>query len=264
MKILGGQAVTRKGKIKTEHKKAKTPVKIGPAVLAILVFGILGASGLFFKDQVMSASFFKIKQIHLVVTNGKEDAFLNRAKLLATSGLSEGSNLMDLNVKSLSQRMLKNQWIETIRIDRIWPNSVTIHVTRRHPAALVQCEGFQYVDARGKIIANSDTEQNYNVPVFTSFNCPKPEEPALKKALGLVEMFEKKKYKISEVNFSKDFGYTLYMAEEPFPIILGESEFEKKFERFEKIYHDLKENKLVCASLDLNYSQKGIVRLKSI
>jgi cell division protein FtsQ len=212
----------------------------------------------------MSLSFFKIKHIQLIVANGKEDAFLNRANLLTSSGLQEGSNLMDLDVERVSQRMLKNERIESIRIDRIWPNSVTVHVTRRHPAALVQCEGFQYVDARGKIIVSAANQQNYNVPVFTSFKCPRPDEASLTKAIGLVEMFEKKKYKISEVNFSKDFGYTLYMAEEPFPIILGESEFEKKFERFEKIYHDLKENKLVCASLDLNYSQKGIVRLKSI
>ncbi|MFH1729463.1 MAG: FtsQ-type POTRA domain-containing protein [Pseudomonadota bacterium] len=268
MRSLKNQTIKRKNKKKvvrsTRKRNSKGTGKITKVFFVALLIVFCVSIAAFFSSQIFSGSLFAIKKIDFIVSNGAEDQNLNRNDVVSLAGINMGTNLFKLDMREVSKRILNNAWVEAIKLDRIWPNKVVINVKRRHAKALIKCDKFKYIDDLGKLVGDADDDAGHDYPILTDFSCDGSDEEKVKKALGLISKFEKNGFEISELNYDEKYGMTLYLSKDTFPIIFGSEDYDVKFKRFAEIYNDLKKNKLKCASLDLNYSTKGIVRLKNI
>jgi cell division protein FtsQ len=65
---------------------------------------------------------------------------------------------------------------------------------------------------------------------------------------------------VSEIHLDKGYGYTLFTAQGGIPIKLGNNEFPEKLARFSRIYRDLTAQIATLDYVDLNYSDKIIVK----
>lgn len=96
---------------------------------------------------------FNINEIRV---SGESDMY-SAEEIVAASGIKEGDNLLRLDYKKSEQRILEELlYVETAKVDRDFPSSLEITVTRCIPAFnLNYGDGTLLVSRRGKILADN-------------------------------------------------------------------------------------------------------------
>jgi cell division protein FtsQ len=76
------------------------------------------------------------------------------SEVLEVSGLANHPPLVDVDPGRISARLEQLPWVAEARVQRSWPDSVTIVVKERTPAATLAADGaFVVVDATGRVLA---------------------------------------------------------------------------------------------------------------
>jgi cell division septal protein FtsQ len=65
---------------------------------------------------------------------------------------------------------------------------------------------------------------------------------------------------VSEIHYDKGYGFTLFTASGALPVKVGSGDFLAKVERFARIYKDLMVQLPSIRYIDLDYSDKIIVK----
>ena len=112
-------------------------------VLSLLVVASLGAGVRWILDQ----PFFRVQ--HVKVEGLRHESL---AQVLSVSGLAAHPSMLSVNVHQIRQRLERFAWIDTVRLEKLWPNSVVMTVHESTPVAVAFTRGhqLQYVDARGR------------------------------------------------------------------------------------------------------------------
>ena len=76
-------------------------------------------------------------------------------KIIQTAGSLPGRPMVDLDEAAAAHRIERLPWVENARVRRRWPNTVSIQVRERAPAASVPAAGggWALVDDRGHVLA---------------------------------------------------------------------------------------------------------------
>lgn len=109
---------------------------------------------------------FNISEIRV---KGESDRY-TAEEIVAASGISKGDNLLRLNVKKSEQRILDELlYVETAVVDRDFPSSLEITVTKCVPTFNVQYDGgFLLVSTQGKILSDNGFVTQ-GLPIFYGF-----------------------------------------------------------------------------------------------
>lgn len=77
-------------------------------------------------------------------------------------------NLFDLDLAPVEARILSNPWIRAVRLQKSFPQTLSISVVFREPQALFQAENgaLSYVDANGKIFGRVNLMFQPDLPVI--------------------------------------------------------------------------------------------------
>ena len=80
---------------------------------------------------------------------------VSRSELVAAAGLDHRRQMLDLGPDQVAARLDTVAWVGRARIERHWPNTVTIDIAERIPVAQMAGPAGQpaLVDARGRILA---------------------------------------------------------------------------------------------------------------
>jgi cell division protein FtsQ len=77
--------------------------------------------------------------------------------LRGLSGISEGTNLLKLNVKAVENALLSEPYVASARISRRFPNTVAISISERKPEATIAQNGkYHLVDEQGMVLETVD------------------------------------------------------------------------------------------------------------
>lgn len=118
------------------------------------IYGFIVAAFVIAGGLAISYTFlFNISEIRV---SGESEVY-SAEEIVAASGINEGDNLLRMNTKK-SERMIleKLLYVETAVVDRDFPTSVEIRVTRCVPAYNVSYEdGTLLVSRKGKILADN-------------------------------------------------------------------------------------------------------------
>lgn len=98
-------------------------------VLVVLVIGVLGAAGL----AALHTSLFSANR--LTVEGSTHTAW---EEILETAGLSDHPPLIDVNTTADARRVEQLPWVKTASVSVHWPDSATVVVTERTPAAAIE------------------------------------------------------------------------------------------------------------------------------
>lgn len=214
---------------------------------------------------IAKATFFKLERIEISRLRK-----LSRDEIVSLAGVRLGDSLLELDPRHVAELLEKNPWVEQLRIRRCFPRTLSIEITERVPVAVVNMGYLYYIDAKGTIFKPLTEGDRLDYPILTGIaeedliKDPDGSKNMICTALGIMGLLKKntgfRLEDISEIHLDKGYGYTLFTAKGGIPVKLGNGGFEEKLARFNKIYKNLSMQIAALEYIDLNYSDKIIVK----
>jgi len=195
---------------------------------------------------------------------------LTRGELLALAGVKPGDSMLGLKLPALVAQLSKNPWIERVQVRRYFPHTLSITLSERTPQAVANVGCLYYLDEKGVLFKSLVDGDRLDYPLITGVNeedltrDPAGTKEALKNALALIASLRAGKVfgleDVSEIHYDKGYGFTLFTMQGGVPVKLGNDGFSDKLARLGGIYPELKPQMQALDYIDLDYSDKIIVK----
>jgi len=231
----------------------------------VLVVALIGLTGFEVYGLVARTTFLRLERIDV-----NELKRLTREEVVGLAGVKSGDAMLSLRLRRIGEQLVKNPWVEKVRVRRHFPNILAIEVTERDPVAVVNMGYLYYLDKNGEIFKPLNEGDRLDYPVLTGIS----EEDLGKDQAGSREMLKRtcqliallatgtvfRLEDVSEIHFDKGYGFTLFIAQGGVPVKLGNSAFDEKLARLARIYKDLQPQMPLLVYIDLDYSDRIIVK----
>jgi cell division protein FtsQ len=212
------------------------------AGFALLMGALLIGSGKGIHNILSRSAFFQITSIKI---EGARRAA--KEEILKLSGVDIHSNLIGLDLRTARARIEEHGWIEQARIERHWPNGLTITIRERSPVALINlADGLYHLDRTGAIFGRVQPPADLDYPVITGLADREMAEgqETVKEALRFIALSSRgnpalPKQNISELHVGESGELTLFLVDKPFPIYLGRGEMVVKYSRLARVLSNL-------------------------
>lgn len=214
---------------------------------------------------VARATPFKLERIEM-----SRLQHMDRAGIISQAGIKLGDSLLQMDLQHIAEQIERNPWVETLKLRRRFPSTLSVEIVERKPVAVVNMGYLYYLDAKGTIFKPVTEGDRLDFPIITGLTRedlerdPAGSKAMVQTALGIVDLLKKgtlfRLEDISEIHLDKGYGYTLFTAQSGIPLKLGNNDFPQKLARLSRIYRDLATNLAALDYVDLNYSDKIIVK----
>ncbi|WP_054692061.1 cell division protein FtsQ/DivIB [Geotalea toluenoxydans] len=239
----------------------KTAKVVGGAALISAV----GCAGYGIYRIIAGTTFFKLERIEV-----SELKTLKRQEIIDLAGVREGDGMFGLRLRSIGEQIGKNPWVSRVEVRRYLPNTLSIQIAERQPVAVINMGYLYYLDANGDVFKPLTEGDQLDYPVITGISeediarDPAGSKGALKEVLELIAHLksraEFKLDEVSEIHYDKGYGVTLFTAAAGVPVKLGSGDYNRKLDRLARIYKELQAQISVLEYIDLDYSDKIIVK----
>lgn len=261
-------------KIKTNRRKQeKQPrdwKKVFHQMLRISIAsgsGFLLASGALLTAQMLlDSGYFGVKQIRV-----EQNVRVSEGDILDASDIDVGDSLFDLELYMIGRKIEEHPWIARADVERSFPDHVVIRVVERQARAIIDLDYLYYVDEAGVVFKMLDAEDQLDFPVITGIDRqyllenPDQTEDSLNLALQLMDELDDRDLfnleDVSEIHYDQQEGLILHTRIGGVPVRMGKLGFNVKLNRLEKIYDDLEPRLMALKYIDLNVSDRVIVKV---
>ncbi|MDH3453980.1 MAG: cell division protein FtsQ/DivIB, partial [Desulfuromonadales bacterium] len=165
----------------------------------------------------------------------------------------------------------EHPWIARADVERSFPDQVVIRVVEREARAIIDLGYLYYVDKAGEVFKMLDADDQLNYPVITGIDRqylldnPDQTQGCLNLALQLMDDLNNRELfnldDVSEIHYDQQEGLILHTMIGGVPVRMGKQGFNAKLDRLEKIYHDLEPRLLALKYIDLNVTDRVIVKV---
>lgn len=231
------------------------------AGLILLLGGLLAAS----IHGLMKSTTFPVQKIEVRGTQR-----LTHDEIVALTGVTPGQNLLTLRLKTVGQQVSSNPWVSSVRVQRFFPGTLAISITERQPVAVINMGLLYYLDAKGEPFKPLNFGDSLDFPVITGIaeddltSDPATTREALKTACDLLAALKQHGSfilaDVSEIHYDKGHGFTLYTTAGALPVKIGTDDFDKKLQRFARIYQNLMTQQPGLQYIDLDYNDRIVVK----
>lgn len=261
-------------KIKTNRRKPeKQPCdwkKIFHRLLRLsiaTVSGFLLASGALLTAQMLLESgYFGVREIRV-----EQQARVSESEILEASDIKIGDSLFDLELHLIGRKIEEHPWIAKAHVQRAFPDQVVIRVVERQARAIIDLDYLYYVDHAGEVFKMLESGDQLDFPVITGItrqyllDNPDQSQDFLELAMRLMNELENRELfnleDVSEINYDQQEGLILHTRIGGVPVHVGTQDFDAKLNRLETVYTDLEPRLLALKYIDLNVTDRVIVKL---
>jgi cell division protein FtsQ len=261
-------------KLKTNRRKQeKQPRDWKKIFHRLLRIGIASGSGfllmsgaLLTAQMLLESGYFGVRQVRV-----EQQQRVSEGEILEASDIKLGDSLFDLELHMIGRKIEEHPWIARADVERSFPDQVVIRVVERQPRAIIDLDYLYYVDRSGEVFKMLEAGDELDYPVITGItrqyllDNPEQSHDWLVLALQLVEELGSRKTfnleDVSQIHFEQPEGLILYTRIGGVPIHLGKQGFAAKLSRLEKIYNDLEPRLLALKYIDLNVTDRVIVKV---
>ncbi|MGW8312239.1 MAG: cell division protein FtsQ/DivIB [Desulfuromonadales bacterium] len=255
------------------RKQEKQPRDWKKIFHCMLRIGIASGSGfllmsgaLLTAQMLLESGYFGVRQISV-----EQQQRVTEGEILEASDIKLGDSLFDLELHMIGRKIEEHPWIARADVERSFPDQVVIRVVERQARAIIDLDYLYYVDRSGEVFKMLEAGDELDFPVITGItrqyllDNPEQSHDWLVMALQLVEELDSRKTfnleDVSEIHFEQPEGLILYTRIGGVPIHLGKKGFAAKLSRLEKIYNDLEPRLLALKYIDLNVTDRVIVKV---
>ena len=160
-------------------------VKRKKILLGVVLFGSVSAVSVFYeyeylesqlRSKLIEASGNISKTVGLtvreVIVEGRSKT--KKSALLQALQVSEGDNILAINITEMKDRINKLPWVKSARIERHFPNKISLTLFERTPMARWQTNRMlKLIDVHGDVIPIVDLTRFSNLPIIIGKNAPK-------------------------------------------------------------------------------------------
>ena len=232
-------------------------VGIGGVVFGIFVLGWLAYLGL------SHSTFFQVESVEISGNVQLEDG-----EILTLVGITNHSNLVAVDTGNIEEILQKTGWVSRVRVEKTYPNTLEIEIVERKPIALVQLhDGLHYFDRHGVVFAPVKRGNDLDFPViYFSDQSMLETEERVKNITDFLRYTRNGNPALSIQNISQIMvdakgNMTMYMADNPFPVQIGQTKMWQKYKRLAKVLgwlYKKKKFKTVTA-IDMEYLQDRVL-----
>ena len=154
-------------------------------LLGVILIGSISAVPVFYeykylesqlRSKLIEASGNISKTVGLIVreviVEGRSKT--KKSALLQALQVSEGDNILAINITEMKDRINKLPWVKSARIERHFPNKISLTLFERTPMARWQTNGvLKLIDVDGDVIPRVDLTRFSNLPIIIGKNAPK-------------------------------------------------------------------------------------------
>jgi len=229
--------------------------------------GFLLASGALLTVQMLLESgYFGVKLVRV-----EQQVRVSEGDILDASDIKLGDSLFDLELHMIGRKIEEHPWIARAEVERSFPDQVVIRVVERQARAIIDLDYLYYVDREGVAFKMLESGDELDYPVITGIDRqylldhPDQTQNSLDLALSLMDQLEQRKLfnldDVSEIHFDQQEGLIVYTRIGGVPVRMGKENFYAKLDRFETIYEDLEPRLLALKYIDLNVTDRVIVKV---
>jgi cell division septal protein FtsQ len=190
--------------------------------------------------------------------------------LLSLVPMEEMNNLFTVRLKKIAKRFESHPWVELVRVRKVFPHKISIHIEERKPIAILQLEELYYIDSQGVIFSPAGERDGYDYPFLTGLNHQFMDQDAetakrlVLKALELLRIAERERdtplQGISEIHMERDYGINCFTQDGGLEVKMGWNDFGEKLRRLSFIWSDLQKRGLSVTAIDCSDSRRMVVK----
>jgi len=229
--------------------------------------GFLLASGALLTVQMLLESgYFGVNLVRV-----EQQVRVSEGDILDASDIKIGDSLFDLELHMIGRKIEEHPWIARAEVERSFPDQVVIRVVERQARAIIDLDYLYYVDREGVAFKMLESGDELDYPVITGIDRqylldhPDQTQNSLDLALSLMDQLEQRKLfnldDVSEIHFDQQEGLIIHTRIGGVPVRMGKENFYAKLDRFEAIYEDLEPRLLALKYIDLNVTDRVIVKV---
>ena len=253
-----------------QEKQARDWKKLFHRTLRVCIAsgsGFLLASGALLTAQMLLESgCFGVKQVRV-----EHQVRVSKGDILDASDIEIGDSLFDLELHMIGRKIEERAWIARAEVERSFPDQVVIRVVEREARAIIDLDYLYYVDRAGEVFKMLDAGDELDYPVITGIDRqylldnPDKTQDSVNLALQLMDVLESRTLfnldDISEIHFEEQEGLVMHTRIGGVPVRMGKQGFGTKLNRLESIYDDLEPRLMALKYIDLNVTDRVIVKL---
>ncbi|MDQ7063920.1 MAG: FtsQ-type POTRA domain-containing protein [candidate division KSB1 bacterium] len=184
-------------------------------------------------------------------------------------------HIFKADLRTIEKRLAKFPQVKSVRVSRVFPNSIRIELEEREPVAVIIDNGIWGVDAEGVLLPRLQTVRGLDFPVIVGLQLrsyiagevvKNPRIRELAKILGELRQQNPVVYHlISEITMNKLTGVQLTLITHQVPVILGRGRLMQKFNKLKSLYqyllatHEMKSVRY----LDLRFHDQIVLKRKA-
>ncbi|MBM4166080.1 MAG: FtsQ-type POTRA domain-containing protein [Ignavibacteria bacterium] len=238
--------------------------KISVCMLVLMGVGVL---------HYYAIQWSQLLKVRTIVIQGNEQ--LRLQGLCSQLFLPNDSLLFSFRLENVKNNVLKNSWVRSVRIKRIFPSTLAITIIERVPVAMVSGTKTFYVDADGIILAPLSEWMRFDLPLISSdaqlrSMSYSTEIPFLLRHSLAVAVLMKQRHRdvyalLSEIHSDVSNNIILYTYENGIPVLLGKGNIDEKLSNLSAFWiASLKSiNGEQIHSLDARFQDRIIVKWKN-
>ena len=222
---------------------------------------------IFTYDFITQCSYFKAES--LTVTGANR---LTEEQVLLQSQITEGINILSVNLSRVRKRLLAHSWIEEAEVSRELPTGISIRIKEQQPLAILDIGRKFIINTHGEVFKEMDASDHCRLPViggleFSDINVRGESRSVPFNAVMTILALGKKPESvlpcrlIKRIRVDREMGLTIYAFDRIKAIKIGYDDYPNKYEMLKNVLFYLKKNGNFShlESIDLNNLNRIVV-----
>jgi cell division septal protein FtsQ len=222
------------------------------------------------RESFLNNPQFSLKQV-IVKTEGS----LTAQKIVRTSALTTGTNLLTVNMHDLQRKLMQLPQVKSVKIQRDYEGRLTLEVDQRQPVAWLECAKLGLLSGRPDVGCFIDMEGvtfpcEVVTPTYLALPVIKYEalnqmihgvavtDLPIKSALGLLKelfgRYEQDLQELRSIDIHKAYALTAHFADQS-QIIFGVYDLAEQLTRLDRIRLEARQRNWQIATLNLMVKQ---------
>jgi cell division protein FtsQ len=182
-------------------------------------------------------------------------------QVLAKAGFELGTNVFDVNLREIRERVEQIQWVRHALVERVLPDQIIIKVVEREPIGLGRIRGEIYQFDADAVILDPDPTIGTSFPILDGLGADTTRNV---KKVGLYRkvMDEIGETSLSEISISDNDEVSVVEAGDPLMVCLGTADYRVRWIRYLQLRPQIQQQYPQAVRVDLRFKNQVIVRMK--